>query len=140
MLIIFNNDLLQLPNIRLMKNDEASILVRLGVAANVRAIRKECGHTQTNFAEMINVNRSYISQIERGKGNISIDVLVKIADGLDRPITDFFRGLESGSPRALAQKSVDYEVVALPEEQDEDLAPKKKKRKQPKKNARASAK
>ena len=93
-----------------MKNDEASILVRLGVASNIRAIRKECGHTQTAFAEMINVNRSYISQIECGRGNISLDVLVKIADGLDRPVTDLFRGLEVDVPRNLTWDSLAGEL------------------------------
>ena len=93
-----------------MKNDEASILVRLGVASNIRTIRKERGHTQTAFAEMISVNRSYISQIECGRGNISLDVLVKIADGLDCPVTDLFRGLEVDVPRKLTRDAINGEL------------------------------
>ena len=86
-----------------MKNDEASVAVRQAVANNIRSLRVACGYSQSKFAEMINVNRSYINQIELGKENVSLDILVKIADGLDRSIVDLFSGLDDRPPRKLSQ-------------------------------------
>lgn len=51
---------------------------------------------------MVEMNRSHLNQIEGGKQNFSMDKLVRIADGLDVPLTDFFVGLESGSPSSIA--------------------------------------
>lgn len=88
--------------------------VRLVVADNIRALRDECGHSQAQFAEMISVNRSYLNQIELGKENISVDILVKIADGLDKPIIDFLVGLDAEPPHKLATRIL-YSSAKLPE-------------------------
>jgi transcriptional regulator with XRE-family HTH domain len=98
-----------------MKNDETSMKIRLGVASNIRKIRCEQGYTQTAFAKMINANRSYFNQIECGKKNASIDMLVKIADGLDRPISDLFEGVNSDSPQKLDWESICCRYVSLPD-------------------------
>ena len=59
---------------------------------------------------MINLDRTYLSQIENGKGNVTINILIKIADGLDCPITALFDGCETDAPRNLPKK----EEVASP--------------------------
>ena len=98
-----------------MKNDESSILVRRRLAYNIRALRKDSGQSQASFARMVGINRSYVNQIEQGKENISIDIVVKIADGLDVPIALLFRGLENHSPRHLAS-TIDYAYLDLEDE------------------------
>lgn len=50
---------------------------------------------------MIGMNRTYLSDLENEKGNVTVDILVKIADGLDVPITALFAGLEDAPPRKL---------------------------------------
>lgn len=53
---------------------------------------------------MLQVNRSHINQFEAGRQNVSIDYLVKIADGLDVSVVESFSGLGGASPRRIVEK------------------------------------
>lgn len=64
--------------------------VRQTVGRNARALREARGMSQSCFAEMIGVNRAYYNRVELGLRNISMDLLVKIASGLDVPLTRLF--------------------------------------------------
>ncbi len=48
----------------------------------IRATREEMGHTQERFAHEAGIDRSYYGAIERGEYNVTIDTLVKVANGL----------------------------------------------------------
>ena len=49
----------------------------------VAALRKEKGYSQERFALEANIARKYMSDIENGKRNVSLDVMMRIADKLD---------------------------------------------------------
>jgi len=49
------------------------------VAANVRKTRKAVGLSQEELALEAEVDRTYVSQVERGKRNITIAVLARLA-------------------------------------------------------------
>ena len=51
-------------------------------AANVREIRTSMCISQEELAEKCGLHRTYISDIERGRRNISIDNIERIAIGL----------------------------------------------------------
>ena len=96
-----------------MKHDDASNTVRRVIGANIRAAREESGLTQTKLAEMIGINRPYLSRIESGIHNPSVNMLVKIADGLDVPIATLFEGLGACAPSRLPRDTV-FSVVQVP--------------------------
>lgn len=50
---------------------------------NLKKYRMEQGLSQEKFAEKAGLHRTYISLIERGKRNISLDNVDKIASALD---------------------------------------------------------
>ncbi|MFY7930742.1 MAG: helix-turn-helix domain-containing protein [Oligoflexus sp.] len=52
------------------------------LANNMRRIRKERGYSQEELAFMAEVDRTYISLIERRVNSISIDKLEQIANAL----------------------------------------------------------
>lgn len=52
-------------------------------ALNVRKIRISKHLSQEKLAELSNVHRTYISLVERGKRNVTLANLEKIAKGLD---------------------------------------------------------
>lgn len=52
---------------------------RSHVAANVRLRRKAKGLSQEKLGELAGLHRTYVSQLERCKANISIDGLERIA-------------------------------------------------------------
>lgn len=96
-----------------MNNAEEYKRVRTVIGINVGTIRKQRGLSQTKLAETISVHRSYINQIEGGKENVSVDILVKIADGLDVPLAYLFTGLDINPPYKLDQQVVNYSAVKL---------------------------
>jgi transcriptional regulator with XRE-family HTH domain len=64
--------------------------VRKRIGWNLRRLRKERGVTQENFATDSGFNRGYISGVERGARNPSVQVLVRIADALNADVAELF--------------------------------------------------
>jgi len=60
---------------------------------NIRVARKQCGLSQEKLAEKADLNTTYISDVERGEENISVDALVRIANALKVPLADLMRGI-----------------------------------------------
>lgn len=68
------------------------------IGLQIRKRRLECGVTQEAIANQLDVNPSHISNIENGRANPSLTVLVKIANLLDCSV-DFFIAHEYSYPR-----------------------------------------
>ena len=90
-----------------MNHAEKYQIVRTVIGINVGAIREQRGISQSKFAETISVDRSYYNQLERGKENVTVDILVKIADGLDVPLTYLLAGLQEEPPYELDSHAVE---------------------------------
>lgn len=58
-----------------------NITVRFGL--RLRKLRKEKGWTQVEMADALGVDRSYISDIERGKKNVCLPTMEVIALGFE---------------------------------------------------------
>ncbi len=56
----------------------------------VKSRREELGISQEQLAESAKLHRTYISDIERGKRNISLHNLIFLIHSLDLSISDFF--------------------------------------------------
>ena len=54
----------------------------LKIGDNIRAARKRKGYSQEEFADIADFSRSYYTEIETGKRNISILNLIKIMEAL----------------------------------------------------------
>ena len=59
---------------------------RIRLAHEIRAIRMKLGYTQKDVAKKLGVIQQYISKIESGHENISVDTLKRIADVFGRRI------------------------------------------------------
>ncbi|MFW5968009.1 MAG: helix-turn-helix domain-containing protein [Persicimonas sp.] len=63
-----------------MASDETYIQnIRREVGANVRRFRYEREWSQSQLAKSAGLNRSYLSMVENGRRNISLDNLVSLA-------------------------------------------------------------
>ncbi|AGR47486.1 helix-turn-helix transcriptional regulator [Brevibacillus laterosporus] len=58
------------------------------------ALRKSKGFTQQALADLVGINRCFLSNIERGKYSPSLEVAYKIANALDTHIEEIFFGNE----------------------------------------------
>jgi transcriptional regulator with XRE-family HTH domain len=65
---------------------------RLILGARVRIYRKLSRLTQEKLAEKAGLAPTYISDVERGRENISVDALARIAKALGVGLADLFEG------------------------------------------------
>lgn len=58
--------------------------------ALVRQLRSAKGYSQERFAEVCQIDRSYMRMIERGEVNVTLAMVVKLAGGLGMSLVDLF--------------------------------------------------
>lgn len=71
-------------------NDEGERILRL-LGDRVREARARRGMTRRTLARDSGVSERYLAQLETGQGNISVLLLMKIAQSLSVPLTDLMR-------------------------------------------------
>lgn len=64
------------------------------VGITIKELRKEQGMSQETFAYESGIDRRYMSDIENGKRNISLDILERIADKLEISLSKLFQKAE----------------------------------------------
>ncbi len=69
---------------------DCSMDVKAEYGKKVRAIRNSKKVSQEKLAELAELDRTYISDIENGKRNVSIETIFKIAEALRTPVVEFF--------------------------------------------------
>lgn len=82
-----------------MKLSLAGMNGRALVAWNLRRLRTERGLSQERLAADTGVDRAYVSELERGLGNASVDLLDRLAEVLKVPLSDFFVEPTEGQAR-----------------------------------------
>lgn len=71
---------------------QMDILMRYGQA--VRKIRLEQEMSQEELAGRCGLHRTYISDIELGKRNLSLENIERIAISLNKTLSEFFKEVE----------------------------------------------
>lgn len=71
---------------------QMDILIRYGQA--VRKIRLEQEISQEELADRCGLHRTYISDIELGKRNLSLENIERIAISLNKTLSEFFKEVE----------------------------------------------
>ena len=60
------------------------------IGKNIREYRKKLNLSQIELAVEVGIDRAYLSEIENGRTNTSINILYAISDALKIDITDLF--------------------------------------------------
>jgi transcriptional regulator with XRE-family HTH domain len=68
--------------------------IKLKVGQRIKTLRKELGLSQETLALKAEVDRTYMTDVENGRRNVSIEILEKIIAALEVSITDFFTAKE----------------------------------------------
>lgn len=66
----------------------------LAFGQTVRKIRLSKDISQEKFADMCDLHRTYISDVELGKRNVSLENIGKMANALDMNISELFQEVE----------------------------------------------
>jgi len=80
------------------------------VGERIRAIRKQYGISQEEFAFRCELDRTYISDIECGKRNVSLINLQVISSTLGIPLSKLFSGLPFDTPEVEPEDQFTYKV------------------------------
>lgn len=73
--------------------EERELLQTIGRV--VRERRTLLGYSQEGFADSIGMHRAYYGQIERGRKNLTVGTLARLARGLALPLRDLFTSIDS---------------------------------------------
>lgn len=71
-----------------------TIKIQRAFGQAVKTIRMEKGISQEKLAELVDLHRTYISDIERGGRNVSLVNIYRIAEGLDVKVFEIFQKIE----------------------------------------------
>lgn len=63
---------------------------RRAFGLHLQELRRERGWSQIGLAHHIGMDPTYLSGVENGHRNVSLDALYRIADGLEADIQDLF--------------------------------------------------
>lgn len=70
---------------------DEDLLLKLGNAIQDR--RRAAGFSQEAFAHVLGMHRTQLGHIEQGRKDCRLSTLVRIADGLDVPLTELLQSL-----------------------------------------------
>ena len=92
-------------------------MVQKSIGKNIQKFRKKKGYTQEQLAEMVSLSPSYLSAIERGVYQISLEPLVKIMNCLDCTADDLFAEvINNGYKNRTSRLSDELEQLSLEEQ------------------------
>lgn len=80
----------------------ATLDVKKQFGAAVRLRRDHLGISQEELAGRAGLHRTYISDVERGARNVSLESMHRLADGLEIPLSVLFSRVEGTAPDAHA--------------------------------------
>jgi transcriptional regulator with XRE-family HTH domain len=63
------------------------------VGARVRELRTARGWSQESYADICEIHRSHMGEIERGEVDVAISTLEKLAKGLDITVSALLKGV-----------------------------------------------
>lgn len=72
--------ILSVPIGESLKMEKNVVCQSFGV--HLRSLRMQCGVSQEKLAELASLDRTYVSSVERGKRNISLVNIFKLAEAL----------------------------------------------------------
>lgn len=68
--------------------------MKVAIGERIAKLRKAKKLSQQQFSYDAEIERSYLTHVEKGRKNISVDTLVKITKALDISLKDFFDSKE----------------------------------------------
>ena len=85
------------------------------IGARIKEIRAKKGITQEHLSERMEINPKYLSSIERGKENPTLNTLIKLSESLQVDLGEIFSFVEAEDPHK--RKS---QILSLLDEADSE--------------------
>lgn len=89
------------------------------VGLRIKSLRREKGYSQEKLAELAGINAKYLSSVERGAENPTLDLFIRLSQSLKVDIHEMFNiEYESQPPQTLRKKL----QALLADTKDQDLS------------------
>lgn len=85
------------------------------IGARIKEIRTKKGITQEQLSERMEINPKYLSSIERGKENPTLNTLIRLSESLGVDLSEIFRFIQIEDPAE--RKSL---IISLLDESDSE--------------------
>lgn len=72
--------------------------VKKQLGFRIRQLRESQGLSQRTLSLMIGMDRTYLIAVERGRRNVAVENIAKIAAGLGVSLSELFEGVEINEP------------------------------------------
>ena len=92
--------------------DERKLLGR-----RIKSLRQARGYTQEQLAELIDINAKYLSSIERGAENPTLDLFLRLAKGLRVDLYEIFQFEHEGEQPERLRKKLEGLMAEINEEE-----------------------
>ena len=68
--------------------------IKMKVGNRIRELRKDIAISQEALANKADVDRTYMTDVENGRRNVSVEILERIINALEVSFTEFFNSKE----------------------------------------------
>ena len=68
-------------------------VIQKTLGSRIRELRLKRGWSQEQFADICDIHRSHMGEIERGETNLTLQTMLVIAQRLETTIAALFRGI-----------------------------------------------
>ena len=89
------------------------------VGTRIKSLRRGRGYSQEKLAEVTGINPKYLSSIERGEENPTLDLFIRLSQGLKVDIHELFNIEYEGQPPQVLRKKLQ---ALLGDIEEQDLA------------------
>ncbi len=88
------------------------------VGMRIKSLRRGRGYSQEKLAEITGINAKYLSSIERGEENPTLDLFIRLSQGLKIDIHELFNIEHEGQPPQTLRKKLQALIGDI---EDQDL-------------------
>ena len=74
--------------------DLANMNIKVKIGLRIKQLRKEIELTQEALAYNAEVDRTYVTDVENGRRNVSVEILERLVKALQVSFADFFNSKE----------------------------------------------
>lgn len=87
------------------------------IGNRIKSLRRSRGYSQERLAEIVGINSKYLSSIERGEENPTLDLFLRLAQGLKVSIDQLFRTELEGQGSKELRRQLTRLIPQLKDEQ-----------------------
>ena len=85
------------------------------IGVRIKNLRRTRGYSQERLAEIIGINSKYLSSVERGQENPTLDLFIRLSQGLKVGIHEIFQIEQEGLRPKVLQKRLNDLVKEVKE-------------------------